>query len=91
MLGDDPKHLDARFNLGVLTFQAGATDEARHHLEKLREVAPKGSDLVPRLEGMLNGTPPPARVDAPRPAESAPGKTVVVTKTGASPSALPAR
>jgi tetratricopeptide (TPR) repeat protein len=58
VLADDPKNLDARFNLGVLTWQAGAMDEARHHLEKLREVAPKDCDLVPRLAAMLQTAPP---------------------------------
>ena len=69
VIADDPKYLDARFNLGVLTWQAGAIDEARHHLEKLREVAPKECDLVqPRLEAMLKTAPPTsAQIDPAQP------------------------
>ena len=84
VLADDPKNLDARFNLGVLTWQAGAMDEARHHLEKLREAAaPKGTELVARLEAMLKTEPPPAgRIDAVGQAPGATaGKPIVVTKT----------
>jgi tetratricopeptide (TPR) repeat protein len=86
VLADDPKNLDARFNLGVLTWQAGATDEARHHLDKLREVAPKGSDLVPRLEAMLKTTPPSnAQINPAQPAGGSAAKPMVVTKTVGAP------
>jgi len=39
-LRGDPRRFEARYNLVVLTFRAGARDEARHHLEKLRELSP---------------------------------------------------
>jgi tetratricopeptide (TPR) repeat protein len=99
VLADDPKNLDARFNLGVLMWQAGSPAEARHQWDKLREVAPKGTDLVSRLEQMLNGAPPPpARSDAvglpPQgPAgqtQTSVGKMITVTKTaGPTPQGAP--
>jgi tetratricopeptide (TPR) repeat protein len=87
VLADDPKNLDARFNLGVLTWQAGAMDEARHHLDKLREVAPKGSDLVPRLQAMLERPPAPAaQIDPGRQSpRSAAGPIVVTNSMGTPP------
>jgi tetratricopeptide (TPR) repeat protein len=47
-LGAEPRYRDARHQLVLLTAQAGALLEARHHLEKLREVLSPGDE---RLEG----------------------------------------
>jgi tetratricopeptide (TPR) repeat protein len=65
----DPKHLDARHNLVLLTLGAGARAEAEHHLRKLAEVAP-GDERVARLRAALAaapaaGSPPAAAVTAP--------------------------
>ena len=53
-----PQHLDARYNLALLTHSVGATPEARHHLQKLREVAPPGDQRVARLEAAFSTAPP---------------------------------
>lgn len=42
----DPGRFEARYNLALLTWRAGAKDEARHHLQKLREVAPNDPRLA---------------------------------------------
>ncbi len=49
----DPMNLDARFNLGLLAHSIGADDEARHHLEKLKALAPQ-DDRVTQLTLALN-------------------------------------
>lgn len=46
VLAAHPGHIDARYELVVLTFDAGVVAEARHHLKKLEEIAPPGD---PRL------------------------------------------
>jgi tetratricopeptide (TPR) repeat protein len=64
----DPQNLDARYNLALLVHAAGATLEARHHLEQLRAVAPAGDQRVNQLEQTLrlDSTPvPSASVRAP--------------------------
>jgi tetratricopeptide (TPR) repeat protein len=52
----DPKHVPARTYLVVLTYKAGAKDEARHHLQKLTEILPNGSPKLVELERLLDGT-----------------------------------
>ncbi len=49
----DPKHVEARKYLVLLTFRKGAKAEARHHLDKLAEVVPKDSPLLAELEATL--------------------------------------
>lgn len=49
----DPKHIEARKYLVLLTFRKGAKAEARHHLDKLAEVLPKDSPVLAELEAML--------------------------------------
>ncbi len=53
----DPMNLDARFNLGLLAHSIGADDEARHHLEKLKAMAPQ-DEWVARLTLTLNAPNP---------------------------------
>jgi tetratricopeptide (TPR) repeat protein len=52
-----PKYSAARFNLGILAHSVGATAEAQHHLEKLRQAAP-GDSMVKDLERALSAPPP---------------------------------
>jgi hypothetical protein len=58
----DSHHLDARYNLALLVHTAGATLEAKHHLEQLKAVAPAGDERVRKLENALgqHGTPVPS-------------------------------
>jgi Flp pilus assembly protein TadD len=51
-LSIDPKMVDARYNLAVLTHAAGADDEARHHLDALAAIAP-GDPRIAGLRAML--------------------------------------
>jgi len=55
-LNIDPKHEEARKYLVVLTYKAGAKDEARHHLQKLAEILPKDSPTLLELEHLLSGS-----------------------------------
>ncbi|MEO6598366.1 MAG: tetratricopeptide repeat protein [Polyangiaceae bacterium] len=50
----DPKHAEARKYLVLLTYNAGAKDEARHHLEKLAELLPKDSPTITELDALLS-------------------------------------
>ena len=52
----DPKHVEARRYLVVLTFKAGAKDEARHHFQKLAELLPKDSPVLLELEQALSSS-----------------------------------
>jgi tetratricopeptide (TPR) repeat protein len=68
-----PKYGAARFNLGILAHSVGATAEAQHHLEKLRQSAPS-DPMVKDLERALAAPPanPPAQalqLGAPPPAK----------------------
>jgi tetratricopeptide (TPR) repeat protein len=49
----DPKHQRARIYLVVLTFKAGAREEARHHLKKLAELVPPDSPQLLELEKLF--------------------------------------
>jgi tetratricopeptide (TPR) repeat protein len=53
----EPKHVEARKYLVLLTYRAGAKAEARHHLEKLAEIVPKGSPLLSDLESAISTEP----------------------------------
>ncbi len=55
----DPTYLDARYNLVLLTHDAGADQEASHHLDELRKAAPNDA----RIDGL-------ARALSARPAAS---------------------
>ncbi len=66
----DPKHVQARIYLVVLTHNVGANDEARHHLQKLAEVLPKDAPELLQLEQLLSGSG--ADGGAPSPVSSAP-------------------
>jgi tetratricopeptide (TPR) repeat protein len=48
-----PDYVEARYRLAKLVHRAGARDEARHHLEKLRAVAPPGDPRLIELEQTL--------------------------------------
>lgn len=49
-----PDFVEARYRLAKLVYRAGARDEARHHLEKLRGVAPPGDPRLLELEQALS-------------------------------------
>jgi Flp pilus assembly protein TadD len=51
----NPKHAEARRYLVLLANRAGAKDEARHHLRKLAELVPKGSDVISDLDELISG------------------------------------
>ena len=51
----DPKHEEARKYLVILTYKAGAKDEARHHLQKYAELVPKDSATLAALERVVSG------------------------------------
>jgi tetratricopeptide (TPR) repeat protein len=63
LLKRSPKYKYARHNLGILAHSVGAEAEARHHLEKLKGIAP-GDPLIATLERSLAQAPdqPPAHV-----------------------------
>ncbi|MEZ4428030.1 MAG: tetratricopeptide repeat protein [Nannocystaceae bacterium] len=50
----DPNHAPARFNLAILTWSAGATDEARHHARRFLELSPDDpqADALRRQVGL---------------------------------------
>jgi tetratricopeptide (TPR) repeat protein len=54
VLALDPKHLDARYNLGVLAHEAGIAAELKDHLRELEKVAPAGDERVARLRGLVS-------------------------------------
>jgi tetratricopeptide (TPR) repeat protein len=49
----DPRNLDARFNLAVLTHGVGANGEAKHHQAELEKAAPPGDTRVAALRRLL--------------------------------------
>ncbi len=64
----DPKLLDARFNLIVLTHDNGFDDEARHHLDALVAADPRNPGIA-RATGLLSA---PAAAAAPAPTATRP-------------------
>lgn len=56
-----PGHADSRYALARMTHAAGASDEARHHLRKLTEIAPH-DERIPALQQQLAGQGPSATV-----------------------------
>jgi tetratricopeptide (TPR) repeat protein len=58
VLRASPRELDARYNLALLVHSAGANAESRHHLEKLKAIAPAGDERVRQLEQLLAAAPP---------------------------------
>lgn len=70
----DPNYNPARFNLAVLTWEAGVKDEAEHHARKYIELAPDDPHAA-KLKGLIlepappvARTPPPAEPATPAPA-----------------------
>lgn len=53
----DPKHVEARLRLALMSLEVGARMEAEHHLRELREIAPNDPRLEP-LEAALSSRPP---------------------------------
>lgn len=53
----DPSYNPARFNLAVLTWEAGVKDEAEHHARKFIEAAPDDPNSA-KLQQMLGGVAP---------------------------------
>ncbi len=51
----DRDHADARYNLALLTYRAGALPEARHHADELEAIAPNDPRL-PALRDALDET-----------------------------------
>lgn len=43
----DRSYADARYNLALLTYRAGALPEARHHLDELASIAPDDPRIGP--------------------------------------------
>jgi Flp pilus assembly protein TadD len=43
----DRSYADARYNLALLTYRAGALPEARHHLDELAAIAPDDARIAP--------------------------------------------
>lgn len=84
----DPNYAAIRYNLAVLTWDAGAREEAKHHAEKFLELSPddpRGAEL--RKQVGLEATPTgPAGITAPTPAATtasptqAPGNRAVPEK-----------
>jgi len=57
----DPSYAAARYNLAVLTWDAGARDEARHHAQKFLELAPGDPRIAElRRKVELDAVPTPA-------------------------------
>ena len=53
----DPKHVEARLRLALMSLEIGARMEAEHHLRELRKIAPNDPRLEP-LEAALSSRPP---------------------------------
>jgi tetratricopeptide (TPR) repeat protein len=49
----DPHHLDARYNLAVLTNSVGAHAEAEHHVAEFEKLAPAGDARVAALKELV--------------------------------------
>jgi tetratricopeptide (TPR) repeat protein len=68
----DPNHAASRFNLAVLTWDAGVKEEAQHHARKFLELSPgdpRGAELAARVQ--LEQPPAaPGTAAAPRPADT---------------------
>lgn len=59
-----PRHTDARYNLTLLTSDAGAEAEAHHHLEKLRGLLGEEDPRVQALARRVDSGPEAARASA---------------------------
>jgi tetratricopeptide (TPR) repeat protein len=79
VLRKNPRHLDARYNIALLTLGAGFRDESAHHVAELRRLSP-GDPRVAELEARVTAAPaasasasggplaaPPSRPAAPLP------------------------
>ena len=74
----DPNYAPARYNLALLTWEAGVKDEAQHHARKFLELSPT-DPLATELRGTILAPPPPADPAAPaatNPADSKRGLPV---------------
>jgi tetratricopeptide (TPR) repeat protein len=49
----DPHHLDARYNLAVLTSGVGAHSEAEHHVKEFQKLAPAGDTRLTALKELV--------------------------------------
>ena len=67
----DPTYTPARYNLAVLTWDAGVKDEAQHHARKFIELAPS-DPLAPEIRRKILGEAPPVAEGVP-PAPGGPG------------------
>lgn len=54
----DPSYNPARFNLAVLTWEAGVKDEAQHHARKFIDGVPSDDPNAAKLQQMMGGVPP---------------------------------
>lgn len=79
----EPTRADARFNLALLAHSIGASDEAKHHLAKLRGLAASGAQVA-KLEALL-ATP----AGSARPTASSPGFSLVLGAHSAPRAAAP--
>jgi tetratricopeptide (TPR) repeat protein len=49
----DPRNLDARYNLAVLTYGVGARSEAEHHVAEFEKAAPSGDTRLVALKRLV--------------------------------------
>ncbi|MDC0722563.1 hypothetical protein [Nannocystis bainbridge] len=54
----DPSYNPARFNLAVLTWEAGVKDEAQHHARKFIDAVPADDPNAAKLQQLMGGVPP---------------------------------
>ncbi|WAS94133.1 tetratricopeptide repeat protein [Nannocystis punicea] len=54
----DPNYNPARFNLAVLTWEAGVKDEAQHHARKFIDAVPGDDPFAAKLQQMMGGVAP---------------------------------
>lgn len=73
----DPSYAPARYNLALLTWEAGVKDEAQHHALKFLELSPTDPLAVELRSTILAPTPPadPAATTATSPGATNPGDT----------------
>ncbi|HVU02852.1 MAG TPA: hypothetical protein VHE30_13925 [Polyangiaceae bacterium] len=84
VLRKNPRHLDARYNLVVLTLNAGFREEASHHLAELERISP-GDPRIARLDAMMAAATPSASA-APVPSPSGAAAAAPAASAAAVPS-----
>ena len=54
LLHEQPKHIDARYQLVLLTHSVGANDEAQHHLAELKRISPIADPRLTSASALLS-------------------------------------